>query len=105
MANNQSNSAHPEQIERRSRLRQLAWLPVPLLALTIAGLWIADLRTVYESRVMMGAAESGFHVAGLALHLPVNRARFSRQRSAGLVDVRLRIIAMGCHLIGRRRRG
>jgi PAS domain S-box-containing protein len=41
------------QIESPSRLRQLAWLPVPLLALTIAGLWIADLRTVYESRVVM----------------------------------------------------
>jgi len=53
MANNQSNQDHPEPTQRSSRLRQLAWMPVPLAALTIAGLWIADLRTVYESRLLM----------------------------------------------------
>ena len=53
MANNQSSPAHPMQIESPSLLRRLAWLPVPLLALVIAGLWIADLRTVYESRALM----------------------------------------------------
>src|ERR1035437_7328535 len=46
MANNQTNQDH-------SRLRQLAWLPVPLLALAIVCLWIANLRTVYESRALM----------------------------------------------------
>ena len=42
-----------EELASRSRLSRLAWLPVPLLALVIAGLWIADLRTVYESRALM----------------------------------------------------
>jgi len=31
----------------------LAWLPIPLLLALIAGLWVADLRTVYESRALM----------------------------------------------------
>lgn len=35
------------------RLTRLAWLPIPLLLATIAGLWVADLRTVYESRTTM----------------------------------------------------
>ena len=33
--------------------RSLAWLPIPLLLALIAGLWVADLRTVYESRTVM----------------------------------------------------
>ena len=33
--------------------RLLAWLPIPLLLAVIAGLWVADLRTVYESRTLM----------------------------------------------------
>ena len=33
--------------------RLLAWLPIPLLLALIAGLWVADLRTVYESRTVM----------------------------------------------------
>lgn len=44
------NSATP----RSNRLWQ--WLPIapiPLLLAMIAGLWVADLRTVYESRVLM----------------------------------------------------
>ena len=39
--------------ESGSLLSRLAWLPIPLLALVIAGLWIADLRTVYESQPLM----------------------------------------------------
>ena len=31
----------------------LAWVPIPVLLVTIAGLWIADLRTAYESRTVM----------------------------------------------------
>ena len=31
----------------------MAWWPVPLLLAVIAGLWVADLRTVYESRTLM----------------------------------------------------
>jgi PAS domain S-box-containing protein len=42
-----------KELASRSRLSRLAWLPVPLLASVIAGLWIADLRTVYESRALM----------------------------------------------------
>jgi len=30
-----------------------AWLPIPLLLILIAGLWVADLRTAYESRSIM----------------------------------------------------
>ena len=33
--------------------RLLAWLPIPLLLAVIAGLWVADLRTPYESRSLM----------------------------------------------------
>ena len=33
--------------------RSIAWLPIPLLLAVIAGLWVADLRTVYESRTLM----------------------------------------------------
>ncbi len=33
--------------------RRLAWLPIPLSLALIAGLWVADLRTPYESRVLM----------------------------------------------------
>jgi len=32
---------------------RFAWLPIPLLLATIAGLWVADLRGVYESRTLM----------------------------------------------------
>ena len=38
-----------------ARWHRLAWLPLPILALAIAGLWVADLRTVYESRLLMVA--------------------------------------------------
>ena len=38
---------------RLRRARQLAWLPIPLLLALIAGLWVADLHTVYESRMLM----------------------------------------------------
>ena len=31
----------------------MAWLPIPLLLAVIAGLWVADLRTAYESRTLM----------------------------------------------------
>ena len=31
----------------------LAWVPIPVLLLTILALWVADLRTPYESRAMM----------------------------------------------------
>jgi PAS domain S-box-containing protein len=34
-------------------LQRLAWLPIPLLLALIAGLWVADPRTVYESRAAM----------------------------------------------------
>jgi PAS domain S-box-containing protein len=50
---NPPNPNTRKELESRPRLSRLAWLPVPLLALVIAGLWIADLRTVYESRVLM----------------------------------------------------
>ena len=36
-----------------SHAQWLVWLPIPLLLALIAGLWVADLRTVYESRAMM----------------------------------------------------
>ncbi len=38
---------------RTDWLTLLAWLPIPLLLVLIAGLWVADLRTVYESRTLM----------------------------------------------------
>ena len=34
-------------------LGRVAWWPIPLLLVVIAGLWVADLRTVYESRALM----------------------------------------------------
>jgi PAS domain S-box-containing protein len=33
--------------------RQVAWFPIPLLLTVIAGLWVADLQTAYESRTLM----------------------------------------------------
>ena len=48
-----SNPTAREGTQSYPRLTQMAWLPVPLLALVIAGLWIADLRTVYESQALM----------------------------------------------------
>lgn len=35
------------------RLRRLAWLPIPILLLTMAALWVADLRSTYESPHLM----------------------------------------------------
>ena len=37
----------------RDRLSRLAWLPIPLLFALIAGFWVANPRTVYESRSLM----------------------------------------------------
>ncbi|MGV1006739.1 MAG: hypothetical protein ACOYEV_18670, partial [Candidatus Nanopelagicales bacterium] len=36
-----------------TRSHALAGLPIPVLLVVIVGLWIADLRTVYESRMLM----------------------------------------------------
>ena len=33
----------------RGRLLRLAWLPIPILLLAMAALWVADVRTAYES--------------------------------------------------------
>ena len=41
------------RVSRISRLTAWAWLPIPVLLTVIAGLWVADLRTVYESRALM----------------------------------------------------
>jgi PAS domain S-box-containing protein len=53
MDHSHSNPSTGQGTQNYPRLTQLTWLPVPLLALVIAVLWIADLRTVYESRVLM----------------------------------------------------
>ena len=37
----------------RAGRRLFAWLPIPLLLALIVGLWVADLRTAYESRTLM----------------------------------------------------
>ena len=44
----------------RGSLARLAWAPIPLLLALIAGLWVADLRTVYESRAAMVLLNVGF---------------------------------------------
>jgi hypothetical protein len=48
-------ATQPEETVTRvlGRWRRLAWLPIPLLLTVIVALWVADLRTVYESRVLM----------------------------------------------------
>src|ERR1039457_7030050 len=53
MDHSHSNATAHEGTPSRSQLSRLAWLPIPLLALVIAGLWIANLRTVYESQVLI----------------------------------------------------
>ena len=37
----------------QGRWSRLAWIPIPLLAAVIAGLWVANLRTAYESQWLM----------------------------------------------------
>jgi len=39
--------------QRMGGLGQLTWLPIPLLLAVIAGLWVANPRTVYESQALM----------------------------------------------------
>jgi PAS domain S-box-containing protein len=47
-------STQSETVPRTpGRLSRYAWLPIPLLLALIAGLWVTDLRTVYESRGFM----------------------------------------------------
>ena len=36
-----------------SCIERMAWWPIPLLLVVIAGFWVADLRTIYESRILM----------------------------------------------------
>ena len=40
-------------MRKLDRLSLYAWLPIPLLLILIAGLWVANLQTVYESRAAM----------------------------------------------------
>ena len=45
---------HPEtQSPLLDRLSYFAWVPIPLLLAVIAALWVADLRTGYESRILL----------------------------------------------------
>ena len=39
--------------KQQGLLTRLAWIPIPLLLAAIVGLWVADLRTVYESLILM----------------------------------------------------
>ena len=49
-----TNSTRTETQSRTlDRLSPYAWLPIPLFFAVIAGLWVADLRMVYESRGVM----------------------------------------------------
>ena len=48
-----AGSAVTSTVKENDWTRLLAWLPIPLLLALIAGLWVADLRTVYESRTLM----------------------------------------------------
>ena len=41
------------EAKRGKWVHRMAWLPIPLLLAVIAGLWVADLRTVCESRGLM----------------------------------------------------
>jgi len=43
----------PPPVRRGDWAGRKAWWPIPLLLVLIAGLWVADLRTVYESRALM----------------------------------------------------
>jgi hypothetical protein len=45
---------HPEtQSPLLDKLSCFAWAPIPLLLAVIAALWVADLRTGYESRILL----------------------------------------------------
>ena len=95
-----SNPTAREGTQSYPRLTQMAWLPVPLLALVIAGLWIADLRTVYESRVLMVLLNLFFTwLASLCICLLTARGFLANGQPG------LRIVAVGSHLPGRRRYG
>lgn len=49
-----SNSQPPQPKQTLiGHLSRYAWIPIPLLVVAIAGLWVADLRTDYESHFLL----------------------------------------------------
>ncbi len=50
---NWAKDGSPGPTNSRYDLRRLAWLPIPLLLVSIAALWAADLRTPYESLYLL----------------------------------------------------
>jgi len=80
-------------------------LPIQLLLVAIAALWVADLRTVYESRALMVLLNRFFTwLASLCICLLTARG-FLGSGQPGVADVRLRLLVVGRCLTGCRRRG
>jgi hypothetical protein len=68
-----------------SRLARLAWLPIPLLLVAMAALWIADLQATYESRLVLAIYNFLCStLASLLVAILVGRSYFVRG-SSGLL--------------------
>ena len=72
-----------------------AWVPIPLLLLTMLALWVADLRTSYESRTLLILTNLVFTwLVSMCVAL-VARAEFPGEWPAGPASVRRRRVALG----------
>ena len=95
MDNNQSNPNAQEEAGGHASPSRLAWLPIPVLLAALAGLWIADLPTAYESPSLLLILNIVFSMLASGVIAYLIARSFLVRRSPGLLLLGCGVIAWG----------
>jgi len=76
-------------LSRAGWLGRLAWLPVPILLAAMVVLWVADLRTPYESAHLILALNFVFSLLVSLFIAHLDRAELPGPQCVGTLDARL----------------
>ena len=93
--NNQLNPNDHEKMQSRPRLRRLAWLPIPLLLLAMAGLRIAHLHASYGSASLIMALNLIFSMLASLLIVFLFSRSFLTRGEPGLLMLGCGVLTWG----------
>lgn len=96
MANNESELSDGEAMSGRAYLSRLAWLPIPLLLVTIIVLWAADLRTAHESPFLLAILNLVFSMLIPLLVACLVGRSFLCRGTPGLLMLGCGVVLWGC---------